>query len=62
VKKPDRKLALAAAALVAAATAAAIAPPLAHSSHGSRGLDITHNGERIMPKVPDKRFAFRGGF
>jgi hypothetical protein len=69
VKRPDRKLAIAAATLMVAAAAAAMGPQPAAERGGSR-LDATENGDSVMlgdlreeqrVKPPQKRLVSWGG-
>jgi hypothetical protein len=60
-KKPDRKLAIAAMALLVGAATAAVGPPQARSCPGPESAGLDGGGERSFLKLPDKRFTTLGG-
>ncbi|HZQ71369.1 MAG TPA: hypothetical protein VFB08_00515 [Burkholderiales bacterium] len=61
MKRPDRKLALAAAALmVAAAAAAAAVGPQGAPERAAGGLEAFDNGDAVMPYLVQKRLVSWG--
>jgi len=60
MKRPDRKMAIAAAALMVAAAAAAMGPQPA-TARGEPRLQATETGDTIMLEQPQKRLASLGG-